>query len=97
MPKEYCVYILAAKYRGATYIGVTNNISARMYEHQKGTGSKCAHRFGIKRLVYSDFFQDVRDAIEAEKRLKKWRREWKWALIEEANSNWDDLSEHTLW
>jgi len=97
MPKKYFVYIMATKYHGATYIGMTNDLGARIYDHKNGLGSKYVKRFGITRLVYTQSFDDVRDAIETEKRFKKWRREWKWALIEEDNPRWEDLFEFTVW
>ena len=71
MAREYFVYIMATKYRGATYIGVTNNLATRVSDHKNGMGSKYVKRFNITRLVYADTFADIRDAIEAEKRLKK--------------------------
>lgn len=84
-------YILASAPYGTLYVGVTSDISRRVWEHQEGVGSIFCRRYGVTRLVYLDFFDSIEDAIHREKRLKKWKRSWKIALIEETNPNWDDL------
>jgi putative endonuclease len=88
---DYCVYILASRWHGALYIGITNDLPARVFQHRAGQGSKHAARYQISRLVYFEHFQDVREAIAREKRLKRWHRQWKIELIESVNRNWDDL------
>lgn len=88
---SYSVYILASQKKGTLYIGVTNDVSARAYAHREGKGSVFTSKYGVKRLVYIEPYDDVRDAIAREKELKKWRRQWKIELIEKANPDWDDL------
>lgn len=85
------VYILANRYRGPLYFGVTSDLAARINQHRTGKGSKFAARHDIPRLVWAEFTEPIDIAIAHEKRLKRWRREWKLALIEEANPDWRDL------
>ena len=89
-------YILTNKPHGVLYIGVTNDISARMMQHRAGTGSSFCRRYGLKRLVLVEHHGSVIDAIAREKALKAWQRGWKIRLIEEANPGWDDLFDHIL-
>ena len=84
-------YIIANRKNGALYTGVTNEISRRALEHREGAGSKFAAQYGIYRLVYVEVHEDIETAIIREKRIKKWRRAWKIALIEESNPDWRDL------
>jgi len=88
----YYTYILASKRNGTLYIGVTNNLEKRMYEHKVGLVDGFTKTYNIKNLVYFDTTEDVRSAILREKQLKKWNRAWKIRLIEESNPNWEDLS-----
>ncbi len=85
------VYILANRYRGPLYIGVTSDLAARIHQHRNGRGSRFAARHNILRLVWAEFTEPIDEAIAHEKRLKRWRREWKFALIEKANPDWRDL------
>ncbi|MDF1680308.1 GIY-YIG nuclease family protein [Ponticaulis sp.] len=87
----YYTYILASKKHGTLYVGVTNDLAGRVFAHRSGEASAFTRKYQIKRLVWSEGFADVRDAIETEKKLKRWRRAWKVQLIEEHNPNWDDL------
>ena len=87
----YTVYILASQKRGTLYIGVTNDIARRSFEHREGGAGSFTGRYEVKRLVHMEVFEDVRDAIAREKRLKSWNRDWKIALIERDNPDWDDL------
>lgn len=87
------VYILASRYRGTLYIGVTSNIGARSWQHREGAGSGFAKRYEIRRLVYAEEYPTIVEAIAREKALKKWRRDWKIDLVETANPDWDDLFE----
>jgi putative endonuclease len=89
--KYYWVYILASRIGGTLYIGVTNDLVRRIYEHRTGVVPGFTKRYGIHRLVYYEQFGNVEYAIQREKRLKKWNRTWKIRLIEELNPNWDDL------
>jgi putative endonuclease len=89
--REYYVYILASHRNGTLYIGVTNDLARRVFEHREGTADGFTKRYGVKLLVYTESFSDVRDAIVREKALKKWRRAWKVKLIESSNPQWQDL------
>ena len=85
------VYILANRKRGALYTGVTADVAGRMMQHKAGEGSKFCREYDIDRLVYLEPAERIEDAIAREKAIKKWRRAWKVALIEEANPDWRDL------
>jgi putative endonuclease len=85
------VYIMADRYRGTLYVGVTADLAARVHQHLKGTGSDFCARYGLGRLVWADRCPTIADAIAHEKRLKRWRREWKFALVEKENPEWRDL------
>ena len=91
--KSYWVYILASKRNGTLYIGVTNNIERRLYEHKSGLNEGFTKKYGVKQLVYYEEFNDISKAIRTEKRMKKWKRKWKLDLIESENPEWNDLSE----
>jgi putative endonuclease len=91
MAKRYYVYILASRRNGTLYIGVTNNLVRRVYEHKNGSADGFTSRYGIHRLVHFETAENAQSAIEREKRLKKWKREWKIGLIEEGNPDWNDL------
>ena len=92
MSKQYFVYILSSKTR-TTYIGVTNDIDRRLYEHKHKVIKGHTEKYNIDSLVYYESFNDVNLAIAREKEIKKWRREKKTALIESKNPDWNDLSE----
>jgi putative endonuclease len=94
VPREhrYFVYIIASARNGTLYIGVTNDLSRRSYEHREGLVEGFTKKYGVKMLVWYEEYSDIRDAIVREKRLKKWERKWKLRLIEEANPDWNDLS-----
>jgi len=87
------VYIMADRYRGAMYVGVTAHLARRIFEHREGTGSGFCQRHGLDRLVWAERGETIEDCIAHEKRVKRWRREWKFALIEQANLEWQDLFE----
>jgi putative endonuclease len=91
------VYMLASQKNGTLYIGVTGSLASRIPQHKDGTGSRFAARFGVQRLVWYEEFFDVRDAIDREKELKKWRRAWKIALIEKTNPDWNELFRGVGW
>ena len=90
---SYYVYILASKRNGTLYIGVTNDLIRRVYEHKNGLIEGFTKKYSVKNLVYYEQTNDVREAILREKRLKKWNRDWKIKLIEKMNPDWKDLSE----
>ena len=90
---DYYVYILTNDRDKLLYIGVTNNLQRRVYEHKNGLLEGFTKDYGIHKLVYYEMCHDVKDAIKREKQLKNWRREKKIALIERMNPNWKDLGE----
>ena len=87
----YYVYILASRRHGTLYTGVTNDLIRRVQEHREGMLPGFTKRYGVVRLVYFEMFGEIGDAIAREKKLKRWRRDWKIALIEENNLDWGDL------
>jgi putative endonuclease len=89
--RYYYVYILASRIGGTLYIGVTNNLVRRVYEHRCKVIDGFTKEYDVWRLVYYQQFEDVEAAIAREKRLKKWKRAWKIDLIEKTNPNWVDL------
>jgi putative endonuclease len=86
------VYILASGRHGTLYIGVTNNLHARLEQHRAGCGSEFVKQYGVHRLVHVEEFSSPQEAIQREKQLKNWRRDWKIQLIEKENLDWSDLS-----
>jgi len=88
---SYWTCILCNKPHGTLYVGVTNNLVRRSYEHREGVVEGFTKRYDIKRLVYFEEFAAPGDAIAREKTLKRWPRAWKVALIEKSNPNWEDL------
>jgi len=94
--KTYYVYLLASQRNGTPYVGVTNNLVRRVYEHREGVIDGFTKRYGVKRLVHFEAFADVLLAIQREKTIKKWPRNWKLALIERSNPQWRDLYEEIV-
>jgi len=88
---EYFVYLLARKPQGTLYVGVTNDLMRRASEHKAGIVPGFTKKYGVTRLVWFESFSDINDAIAQEKRLKRWRRDWKKNLIEHDNPHWVDL------
>ena len=91
MAKGGWVYMLADRYRGGLYIGVTANLTRRIFQHRQGEGSIHVAKYGIARLVYAERHEEIEPAITREKLIKKWHRPWKFALIEANNPDWRDL------
>lgn len=91
-----CVYILASRRNGTLYIGVTNDIARRAGEHRTDAADGFSKRYGIHLLVCMELHTTMPDAILREKQMKKWRREWKLALIERENPEWRDLYDDLL-
>ncbi|WP_127141022.1 GIY-YIG nuclease family protein [Flagellimonas marinaquae] len=89
---QYYVYILSNKRNGTLYTGMTNNIERRILEHKQGIIKGFTKKYGLHMLVYFETHQSVNDAILREKRIKKWKREWKIEMIEKDNPFWLDLS-----
>jgi putative endonuclease len=90
---SYWVYIITNRPHGTLYVGVTNNVRRRIWEHRTGALAGFSKRYGLKRLVYLEQFRDITAAIEREKQIKGWLRRGKIELIHKANPLWQDLSE----
>ncbi len=90
------VYILASKRNGTLYIGVTNDIAARLDLHRQGKGSEFVQRYNVYNLVYVESYTHVEEALQREKQLKKWNRAWKLRLIEQDNPEWRDLTDFLI-
>jgi putative endonuclease len=90
-PKAFAVYIMTNRERGVLYVGVTSNLPNRVSQHREGAIKGFTKTYNLERLVWYRAYEDARDAIDFEKRLKRWRREWKFRLIEEQNPEWVDL------
>jgi putative endonuclease len=87
------VYIVTNKPNGTLYVGVTSNIARRAFEHREGLIAGFTKRYGLKQLVYVEFHDEIIQAIQREKNIKHWPRNWKVELIQAANPRWDDLYE----
>jgi putative endonuclease len=87
----YFVYMLASGHYGTLYVGVSNDIIARTWEHKNDRAIGFTRKYAVHRLVWFEQHQDIREAIAREKRIKRWLRDWKIGLIEEANPHWADL------
>ncbi|PCG15426.1 MULTISPECIES: GIY-YIG nuclease family protein [Sphingomonas] len=90
--RQPCVYILASDRNGTLYVGVTSNLIGRVMQHRDGTFGGFTARYGVHRLVWYDVADTMDAAIAAEKRIKRWRREWKVELIERDNPHWNDIA-----
>jgi len=86
-----CVYILSSKRNGTLYIGVTSNLTKRVWEHKNKVIKGFSKKYAIDQLVWYEVSGSILSAIKYEKKIKKWRRKWKVALIEESNPYWNDL------
>jgi len=94
MPKQPAVYILASRRNGTLYVGVTRDPVRRVWEHKQDLVEGFTKKYRVHRLVYVELHADMAEAILREKRIKKWNREWKIALIEKSNPEWNDLWPH---
>jgi putative endonuclease len=90
---SYYVYLLASRKYGTLYLDVTNDLVRRVWEHRNKVVPGFSNRYDVDRLVWYEIHQDVAAAIAREKEIKKWRRDWKIALIEADNPDWNDLFE----
>ncbi|GAK46041.1 excinuclease ABC subunit C [Tepidicaulis marinus] len=88
---DYYVYILANRRRGTLYVGVTNDLLRRVHEHKSEAADGFTKCYGVKQLVWFEATPDIEEAIRAEKRIKRWRRDYKIAMIEDRNPDWLDL------
>jgi putative endonuclease len=90
----YYVYILTNKYHSVLYIGVTNNLIRRLFEHRSGKNEySFSNQYNLHKLIYFESTSSIKAAIAREKSLKNWKKEWKWTLIKEENPLLRDLSE----
>ncbi len=96
MKETFYVYILASQQRGTLYIGVTTDLTKRVYEHKNGLVDGFTKKYGVHRLVYYEVMRDAETALSREKQMKKWNRVWKLKLIEEQNPEWLDLYKSLL-
>lgn len=94
--KTYYVYIMASKKNGTLYIGVTSNLTHRVWQHKTDVHEGFTKKYSVHRLVWYEATTEIVGAIKKEKQMKKWRRQWKINLIENENPNWDDLYEGIL-
>jgi putative endonuclease len=93
MTELFYVYILATRKDGPLYVGVTNDLHRRVFEHKTHAIKGFTSRYNVDRPVDFEVFESIETAIAGEKKLKRWRREWKVALIERENPEWRDLAE----
>ncbi len=91
MTKQFCVYILASNRNGTIYVGVTSNLTKRIWEHKEGLVQGFTKEYDIHKLVWYELHESAESAITREKQMKKWNRDWKIRLIEEMNPYWNDL------
>lgn len=96
MDKQPAVYILASGYNGTLYIGVTSNLIQRIWQHKNDLVEGFTEKYGVHFLVYYELCDQILTAIEREKQLKKWNRQWKIDLIEKMNPTWKDLWEELV-
>ena len=87
----YYVYIMTSKKNGTLYVGLTNNLIRRAYERKNDLIEGFTKKYGVHKLVYYEQTNDIHNAIQREKELKKWNRQWKINLIEKFNPNWNDI------
>ena len=93
MSKQYYVYLITNERYGTLYVGVTNDLVRRIYEHREGVVQGFSKQHRLSRLVWFEAHDDILAAIGREKAIKRWRRDWKINLIQTTNANWDDLYE----
>ncbi|MEK7461346.1 MAG: GIY-YIG nuclease family protein [Patescibacteria group bacterium] len=94
--QDYYVYILASKRNGTLYIGVTNNLVKRIFEHKQKSAKSFTKKYNINLLVYYEVSKNIESAIQREKNMKRWNREWKIDLIEMSNPEWKDSYQELL-
>ena len=93
--KNYYVYILTNKKNEVFYVGVTNSVIIRTYQHKIKQQQSFTKKYNLNKLVYFEEYTDIKEAISREKTLKKWQRDWKIQLIEKHNPSWNDLYEQS--
>jgi putative endonuclease len=93
---DYFVYLMASGKNGTLYVGVTNNLVRRVYEHKQGLVEGFTRRYAVHQLVWFESTPSVEAAIHKEKQIKNWTRAWKVALIAKSNAAWLDLYDTLL-
>ena len=93
--KQYYVYILTNKTNKVLYIGITNNLVRRMYEHKNKLVEGFTKKYNLSKLIYFETTNDVNSALIREKQLKNWHRDWELNIINDHNPDWKDLSEES--
>jgi len=93
MERIPCVYILASGFHGTLYTGVTSQLPGRIWQHREEVARGFTARYGVKRLVWFEVHETMESAIAREKSIKRWRRDWKVAMVERDNPTWRDLAE----
>jgi putative endonuclease len=91
VPKRYFVYILCNRPKGVLYVGVTNDLARRAWEHRTKVAPGFTSKYGVTALVYYEEYASILEARDRERALKHWRRAWKFKLIETVNPDWQDL------
>ncbi len=91
MAKQPAVYILASKRNGTLYVGVTSDLVKRIWEHKQDVVAGFTREYQVHNLVYFEQHEDMNQAIQREKQIKKWNRAWKIELLEKSNPVWRDL------
>jgi len=94
--KHPAVYLLASKRNGTLYTGVTSDLVARVWQHKNNQVEGFTQKYHVHTLVYYEMHQDMETAIQREKQIKKWKRQWKLALIEKNNPGWKDLHDEIV-
>jgi len=93
LTRSYYVYLLASRRKGTLYVGVTNDLSKRVWQHKQDLVEGFTKKYGVKSLVWFEQTESIESAIVREKQIKKWNRDWKVELIEKTNPQWRDLYE----
>ena len=93
MADDFYVYILASQRNGTLYVGVTNNLARRVWEHKSKAVPGFTRKYGVDKLVFFEPYESIVQAREFERKLKRWKRDWKLELIEKLNPEWRDLAE----
>jgi len=94
--KQPCVYLLTSKRNGTLYAGVTSNLVKRIWEHKNNVVEGFTKKYGVHALVWYELHDSMETAIQREKNIKNWNREWKIKLIEKMNPKWNDLYDDLL-
>lgn len=94
--RTYFVYIMASKKNGTLYIGVTGDLARRVWQHKNNVHEGFTQKYAVHHLVWYEVHREVAEAIQREKQMKKWRRQWKINLIEQENPDWKDLYDDLL-